>query len=101
MSYQIAKSEIHGEGVLATKSIKKDEVIGLPLYMVAWIFPVITKELGKKINHSYKPNAYLKKDPSELKWYLIAHKNIAINEEITINYNNTPWFIDKPMPWYR
>jgi SET domain-containing protein len=99
--YVIAPSPIHGQGVFATRRIRKDEVIGLPLYVRFYIFPVITEELGRKINHSYKPNAILKKSPDALEWYLVAIMDIAKDEEITMNYQDTPWFIDRPMPWYK
>jgi SET domain-containing protein len=99
--YKINNSKIHGVGIIATKFIPKNTVIGLPLYVKYWIFPVITKDLGRKINHSYNPTAYLKKDTKELKWYLIANQDIHKNNEITINYDDTPWFIDAPMPWYK
>jgi SET domain-containing protein len=98
--YKIKHSKIHGVGVFSTQNIQKDTVIGIPLYCKYWIFPIITPDLGKKINHSFQCNAFLQKDNNELKWYLVANKDIKKNEEITINYNDAPWFIDGPMPWY-
>lgn len=98
--YRIDKSKIEGEGIFANKKISENQTIGLPLYVKFYIFPIITKELGKKINHSSNPNAKLVKDPMCLKWYLVATRKISKNEEITMNYENTPWFIDGPMPWW-
>ena len=43
------------------------------------------------VNHSYFPNCrlqYLKNS-----YYIITNKNIQKGEEITLNYNKTPWFI--------
>jgi len=99
--YTINNSSIHGEGIIATQNIKSKDKIGLALYLKFNFIPIITKDLGKKINHSYKPNAYLKKTKNKNEWYLFANQNIKKNEEITINYKDTPWFIDGPMPWYR
>lgn len=98
--YRIDKSKIEGEGIFANKKISENQIIGLPLYVNFYIFPIITKELGKKINHSSNPNAKLVKDPTYLKWYLVATRKISKNEEITMNYENTPWFIDGPMHWW-
>lgn len=100
-AYKIDKSNIHGIGVFSTRRINKDDIIGVPLYMRYIIFPVITEDIGRKINHSYEPNSYLRKDSNGAKWDLVAIKDIAKGKEITINYNDTPWFIDNAMPWYK
>ena len=100
--YEIRKSKIHGEGIFATRKINKDEVIGIPLYLKYYFIPVITREFGRKINHSYDPNSILQKNQdAPASWSLIANKTIRKGEEITLNYENTPWFIDGPMPWYK
>lgn len=98
--YRIDQSKIEGQGIFANKKISENQTIGLPLYVNYLLFPIITKDLGKKINHSSNPNAKLVKDPMCLKWYLVATRKISKNEEITMNYKDTPWFIDGPMPWW-
>ena len=30
------------------------------------------------------------------KYYIVALRDIKVNEELTIDYNHTPWFIRKP-----
>lgn len=96
--YKIESSQIEGEGIIATKFIKPNTYIGTPLYIRWGIFPVITSDLGEKINHSWKPNSRLVRDKNgALRWDLISVKTIKKNEEITINYKETPWFIDGPL----
>ncbi len=50
--------------------------------------------LGSKINHCNKPNTYLLKESNE--WFVYSKKNIKKDEELIIDYNDTPNFIKKP-----
>lgn len=99
--YKIGPSCIDGNGIIATKKIKNSQVIGVPLYLRYWFFPHITQDLGRLINHSWKANCKLEKVLGEQRWNLVAAQDIKKGEEITIDYRETPWFIDKPLPWYK
>jgi SET domain-containing protein len=92
--FTIKKSKIHGKGVFSKKKISKGGRVGIGIKF-NWIwFPQITDNLGKYINHSYSPNAHL--EWLNNKWYITASKKIPKNTEITLNYNDTPWYITKP-----
>ena len=71
---------------------------------------LVTK-VGSKINHcpgkfknpaeaeySILPNTYLSSTPETDMgvWWVIAARDIAAGEELTIDYTNTPDFIKKP-----
>lgn len=90
-NYLVKNSNIHGKGIFAKRNINKNKIIEKAIEVLV-IIPIITPYFGSLINHSYKPNCRLKirKDGN---YYVIANKYININEELTINYNNTPWFI--------
>lgn len=89
---QFKKSNIHGNGLFSIKPLKKDE----------FIFTAIENEnitsAGRKINHSWDPNSYLKQEKNIYNIY--AKQNINANEELTIDYRDTPDFIAKPPPDY-
>ena len=70
----IKESTIEGMGCFTTKTYKAEEIIGNGLY------GDYKTELGRYINHSNKPNIYLKKGK------FIALKEILPNEELLVNY---------------
>jgi hypothetical protein len=55
--------------------------------------------LGGKINHCNKPNTYLLKENNE--WFVYSKQYIKKNDELIIDYNNTPDFIKKPNPEWK
>lgn len=101
-----------GRGVIATKNIKKGEVIErAPVIVIPskewkhikktilndWNYYwkrngdfAIVLGHGSLYNHSFTPNAYYKPDFKNNAMVYIALKNIKINEEILINYNGDP-----------
>jgi len=60
----------------------------------------IITEPALKLNHcpksSSKMNTYLKKIDNG--WYLFSKRKILIGEELTVDYNDTPYYIAKPDP---
>lgn len=101
MKYQVKDSDVHGKGVFSTTSIRKDEIIGVPLSIKYGFIIDITRDLGKWINHSWTPNSSLVKVPGKNEWELRATRTIKTNEEISMDYRETPWFIAKPSIWYK
>ena len=107
LKYKILKSNIHGMGVFSTEKIKKNEVIDLVMTRNNNITN-ITPYFGSMINHcSKKDNTKLvsklkNKDDNmyEGSYYLVTKEDIEPNTELTINYNNTPYFIKKPESHY-
>lgn len=88
----VGKSAIHGKGLFASRTIKKDSVIGYlegsetdqdGMY-VLWVDPDTRFEVTcklKYINHSDEPNACYYDDKS-----VVALRDIQPDEEITHNY---------------
>jgi uncharacterized protein len=88
----IAESGIHGKGLFAAETIKKDTIIGyldgkptqIDGMYVLWIDSESGFEVSCKlkfINHSDEPNACYYDDKS-----VVALRDIQANEEITHNY---------------
>jgi len=97
--FYIGISEIHGSGVIATHKILKEESIGEGIIFALIFFPIVTYDLGVWINHSYKPNASLQWINNA--WHIVANEKINPDEEITINYSDTPWYIEGPWYYYK
>lgn len=100
-NYYVAKSKIHGNGCFANKLINKNQVIGTGIVIIGGFFPHITQDLGKWLNHSYTPNCFLYYRAKDNNYYIVANKNINKNDELTLNYVYTPWFINKPEKHYK
>lgn len=115
-TYIIGDSQIHGKGILAKRNLKDDEVVGLGIAFKCYCIPYVTPEFGSFINHSYNPTGYLywhdgssqedydnnntlSKD-KDMGWYVRCLKPLKKGDEITVNYNHTPWYIEGPLPHY-
>lgn len=98
MKYELGKSKIQGLGIISTESINKDESIDIAIDFLFNFFPVITDYIGRWVNHSTNNNIYLYFDGK--KYYFKASKFIPSGSELLLDYNDTPWYIMKPMPWY-
>jgi len=105
--FKVGASKIQGKGVLAAHKLEKGDSVGQAIEYEWWggiiPLPVITKDLGVWINHSYKPNAMLewrseKGQPSA--WYLVTTEPIEKGGEVTLNYEDTPWYIEGARPHY-
>jgi len=94
--YYFSKSQIHGQGAFAKRQFAPDEPIEAGIYFFLF-FPIITK-FGSMINHSYNPTCNLKWING--KWYVVANKILKPHEEITLDYRNTPWYIEGPREHY-
>lgn len=92
--YYLKDSKIHGKGVFAAKDYQQDEFIEVGIKNMQ-----ITNGFGNMLNHSYTPNSYLRSNGSNYDVY--ALQNIKKDDEITLNYKNTPWFIDGPRWYYK
>lgn len=98
--YYIDKSSIHGNGIFVNKDLNKNKPIDVGIdFGILGMIPYVTPSFGSLINHSYQPNTYLKW--KNKKWYVVASRNIKKGEEITLDYNNTPWYIKGPEPNYK
>ena len=92
-------SKIHGNGAMASRRINAKENIG----------PLITglkgggllggdrTRLGDLVNHQAEPNSQMKRVPGRTDhYYLKSLDKIDPGSEITMDYNDTPWFVAKP-----
>lgn len=100
-NFRIGDSNIHGVGLIANRDLKKNQIIGIAIYYSLYCKPTVTNSFGKWVNHSYSANSYLYFEPKKNIYFLVANKDIFKNEEITANYNYTPWFIKKPESHYK
>jgi len=88
--WQIGDSRISGKGLLARSDIPKGTKIGV----------VVTNNaerityMGSRINHQSNCNARLVENEAK-GCDLIAIKDIPQGEEITVDYKDTPWYINK------
>jgi len=102
--FSIGKSKIEGNGVIANKDLRVNEFIGNAVVNVektnlGYIYR-ITDNLGVWINHQsgIKSNAKLVKEGS--KYVLRAVKKISKGEEITVDYDLNPSFLEKSKKHY-
>ncbi len=85
-----------GRGVFARQAIEKGAVIERVPTLSRFCFIrnettlAIALGYGSLYNHSYKPNARYDDEPAA-QMIFTAIRNIAPDEEITINYNGAPW----------
>lgn len=91
-------STIHGIGIIANKQLVKDQTIGIGIYFFLG-YPIVTNNFGSLINHSFTPNSQL--IWKNLRWHVVAYDTINQGEEITVNYNNTPFYIENAKSHYK
>ena len=101
-TFLIGDSKIHGKGVLAAKPLIAGESVGEGITFEWWVgvikVPIVTEDIGVWINHSYKPTARLERRDGG--WHIVANQNLQQGTEITLNYSDTPWYIQGPLPYY-
>ena len=98
-SFHVDKSNIDGIGAIASGNIKKGQLIGTAVTDEDKAraddgiqFDTRTR-LGRTLNHHDSENAIQKSENNILNVY--AKKNIKEGNEITINYLDSPDYIDK------
>lgn len=109
--FTIGKSGIEGLGLYT----KRRRLKGEKLFVAITSNKIVTK-VGSKINHcpgkfknqaeaaySVLPNTYLstKPDQDTGEWWIIAARDVSAGEELTVDYTNSPDFINKPDPRWR
>tara|TARA_R100001244_G_C5094492_1_gene117232 strand:- start:172 stop:540 length:369 start_codon:yes stop_codon:yes gene_type:complete len=92
--FDVKDSKIHGKGNFAKEDIKKGELIGTNVHDGGTNPPVTGNwtTLAQNTNHQDNNNAVLKQDSDDYNLY--AEKNIKSGDEITMDYKNTPWWVD-------
>jgi hypothetical protein len=103
--FTIGESHIQGLGLFTKRSRVKGERLFVAINADETVTPI-----GGKINHcpskasvgggrtAVLPNTYLSATPDKTtgEWWIIALRDIAAGEELTVDYTNTPDFIHKP-----
>jgi len=86
----VKKSNIDNIGIFSKVNTKPNDIIGIILYFK--FHCILYKTLiGKYINHSKNNNC--KCININGIYYLESIETISKNTELTLNYNDTPWFI--------
>ena len=79
----IAKSNIHGQGVFSTGSLKEGDIVGVShvTYDRVWyqVFPI-----GIFYNHSITPNCIVTTDDNVN--LVVTNRDIEKDEELTVDY---------------
>ncbi|NNE95554.1 MAG: SET domain-containing protein-lysine N-methyltransferase [Acidimicrobiales bacterium] len=111
----MASSSLHGKGVFATRSIEQGErfcrnhLFRIPAHQREFLDQTDLYDhyfefdrdafiaLGSVsfLNHDEDPNADFDLDADQLVITLVAERDIAAGEEITIHYGTEPWW-DEP-----
>ena len=106
--FTIGTSRIQGVGLFTKRARAKGERLFVAISANETVTPI-----GSKINHcpwkdvdpatSVLPNTYLSDAPDKTtgEWWIIALRNINAGEELTVDYNGTPDFINKPDPGWK
>ena len=89
INYYISNSKIHSQGLFSKITSKNGEILFKAIAQNKRITPT-----GAKVNHCWTPNTLLRQYNDG--WWLIASKDIQVNDEITADYRYTPDFIAKP-----
>ena len=106
--FTIGPSQIQGIGLFTKRGRAKGERLFVAISSNETVTPI-----GSKINHcpgndvnamrSILPNTILSTSPDKTtgEWWIIALRDINAGEELTVDYNGTPDFINKPDPGWR
>ena len=104
--FHICKSNIDGQGAIASQNIKKGELIGTAFTDEEAAKPVLGQtqydtrtRLGRTLNHQDTENAIQRSENNKLNVY--AKNAIKEGDEITINYKNAPDYVDKNTEGYK
>lgn len=91
--YRIGKSNIEGEGVIASANIVKGTFLfpvttPVPNGVGPWPYTI---GVGMKLNHSYNPNVTLHRAASSEPGHYVINakttKHVTEDEEMTVNYD--------------
>ncbi|NRA75332.1 MAG: SET domain-containing protein-lysine N-methyltransferase [Planctomycetes bacterium] len=94
-----AQSDIHGLGAFASEPIQGGEMVD---YLVkglraGGLLGGDRSKLGELVNHQSRPNGRMERVPSRTdQYYFRSLSDIEPDSELTIDYNDTPFFVAKP-----
>jgi hypothetical protein len=90
LGFRVKPSRIHGSGAFASRSYKKDDVVGLALKVIQ-NDPFIAKYernlLGLMLNHSREPNANFRKLDDGSFYVVIIVDDVPEDDELVVDYD--------------
>ena len=98
-SWGPGESDIHGMGAFAKESVPTGDMVD---YLITGLrggglLGGDRTELGRYVNHQSSPNGRMEKIPaSPDQYYFKSLSDIGEGSELTIDYNDTPFFVAKP-----
>ena len=103
-----SKSRIAGVGVFAGSDISCGIPLGVGIVngtsgtTAVLTSPLTAKvtPLGKLVNHCSMPNVKLVKEMGSGRWVFVGIAPLHAGQEVTLDYNDLPWFIQPPLPWW-
>jgi len=95
--YTLGKSKIQGSGIIATFPIKENEVIDIGIDYWLGLIPYVT-QFGSWLNHCDNANTQLVYFG---KYYIVTKRPIKKGEELTVNYDTAPWYVERSRSWYK
>ena len=95
MRYVLGSSRIHGTGAFASEPIPEGEGVAVAITnQTLWgLLGGGRTPIGENVNHSPNPNTKLVATPTRGEYRLVATQSIVAGAEITMDYDDTPWFI--------
>lgn len=97
-AHKVGRSAIHGNGALVAQPVCRGAYLGVCIAIHWLLFPVITREFGRYINHSSTPSCRLEWAGWRTGWEVVSLRALATNEEITLDYGHLPWYCRGPPP---
>lgn len=87
---------VHGRGVVAARALDAGTTLGVAIARHYWILPVVTRDLARFVNHSWRPNAVLVWAGGV--WMLQTSAAVRKGGEITVDYRTAPSYCARPEP---
>lgn len=97
--WRLGTSKIHGMGVLLNRPVRAGTLIGVGIGYRWRFVPAITSDFGAWINHSYTPSASLLFINGN--HWVVANRALDTDDEVTVDYRKTPFYVDKPKAHYK
>lgn len=85
---RLAPSAVHGTGVVVERSMRAGAVVGVAIEWRWGLLPVVTRDLGRYLNHSARPTARLAWVDGA--WQLVTAVSLVRGDELTVDYGTLP-----------
>ena len=93
----VKNSKIHGIGVFPETDVESGTLIG-EVCRTKFIIPIISR-FGSFVNHSDQASSKLIYFDGV--YYAVSTKKLRrYKDEITLDYNALPWFLERKKHWY-